>query len=192
MVRLADGKLLVAGVSNGRGLFLRLKGETAPPTPAQSVIEFFNTMLGHYFITADASEASAIDQGSVGPGWQRTGKGFLAWTAASGVPDASLPVCRFYGTLGRGPNSHFYTVNANECAIVKNDPGWTYEGIAFYAFLPASEKCPGALQPVYRAYNNRFAQNDSNHRYAVDLSTLQSLVTQGWTIEGAVFCVPLF
>ena len=190
IVRLPDGRLLVAGTSGNRGLFLRLKGEQSTTPLAQNVVEFYNTALRHYFITASANEATAIDHGSAGAGWQRTGIGFLAWTPAGAVPDAARPVCRFYGTPGRGPNSHFYTANNSECAAVKNDPGWTYEGIAFYVLSPNGEQCPGNLQPVYRAYNNRFAQNDSNHRYAVDVSALQPLVSQGWTIEGVVFCVP--
>ena len=190
IARMPDGKLMIAGASGGRGLLLRLKGESTPSMQTQGVLEFFNAALGHYFITADSREATGIDQGNAGAGWQGTGKSFSAWTAAGGLPEGSLPVCRFYGTPGRGPNSHFYTANASECAAVKNDPGWTYEGIAFYAFAPVKEQCANALQPIYRAYNNRYAQNDSNHRYAADLSLLQPLVTQGCTVEGAVFCVP--
>ena len=50
---------------------------TAAPPDTQAV-EFFNLNLGHYFITADASEAVGIDGGSAGPGWTRTGRGFGA------------------------------------------------------------------------------------------------------------------
>ncbi|MBK7473169.1 MAG: hypothetical protein IPI73_23640 [Betaproteobacteria bacterium] len=64
--------------------------------------------------------------------------------------------------------------------------------MAFYALTPNGEQCPGNLQPIYRAYNNRFAQNDSNHRYASALSTLQGMTAQGWTVEGTVFCTPGF
>ena len=97
------------------------------------------------------------------------------------------PVCRFYGTRGVGPNSHFYTVDADECAAVKRDPGWTYEGTAFYVMPAVAQQCAGGAPPVFRAYNNRFAFNDSNHRYATDYGLLQALQAQGWWMEGTVF-----
>ena len=44
---------------------------------------------------------------------------------------------------------------------------------------------------LYRAYNNRFAQNDSNHRYATDVAVYNSMVTMGWSGEGVVMCAPV-
>jgi hypothetical protein len=70
------------------------------------IVEFYNTNLDHYFITADASEAAGIDGGSAGPGWIRTGNSFKS--------GGSTPVCRFYGSQVPGPNSHFYTASASE------------------------------------------------------------------------------
>ena len=61
-------------------------------------------------------------------------------------------------------------------------------------FLPASSDPAMSrlgfadLVPVYRAYNNGYARNDSNHRYATNLSLLEVLRPQGWTIEGVVLC----
>jgi len=146
------------------------------------VVEFYNTNLGNYFMTADANEAAQIDGGSAGPSWTRTGNTFKS--------GGSTAVCRFYGTPGRGPNSHFYTVNASECAAIKQDPGWTLEGIAFYLFAPVNGQCGINQQPVYRLYNNRFAQSDSNHRYTTDPNLYAQMQTQGWSPEGIVFCAP--
>jgi uncharacterized delta-60 repeat protein len=126
----------------GAGLILKLEADGSAPTPSQPVIEFYNTLLNHYFITADANEAAGIDAGSAGPGWQRTGQGFRAWTLATGVPPIALPVCRFYGTPGKGPNSHFYTVDLLECDAVRSDPGWLFEGVAFYSVAPLETGCP--------------------------------------------------
>ena len=106
----------------------------------------------------------------------------------TGIPSDALPVCRFYGTPGRGPNSHFYTVRASECAQVKLDPGWMYEGIAFYAYAPVNGQCAAGQQAVYRVYNNRFAQNDSNHRYMTDIFEYARMQTLGWLPEGVVLC----
>ena len=49
-------------------------------------------------------------------------------------------VCRFFGTPNVGPNSHFYTADAAECAKVKTYPAWTFEGIAFY--IPHADQRP--------------------------------------------------
>jgi hypothetical protein len=46
------------------------------PSGIPTVVEFYNTTLDNYFITADAGEASAIDTGMAGPGWARTGNSF--------------------------------------------------------------------------------------------------------------------
>ena len=152
------------------------------------IVEFFNTQLDHYFITGGVGEIVGVDKGEAGPGWERTGLGFRAFMADTGIPSAALPVCRFYGTPGRGPNSHFYTARADECAAVKLDPGWTYEGIAFFVYAPVNSQCATGQQPVYRAYNLRFAQNDSNHRYTTQLPLLRAMTAQGWKVEGVVFC----
>ena len=60
----------------------------------------------------------------------RTGFEFKAWARESGN---GLPNCRFFGTPGSGPNSHFYTIDADECAKVNANPDWTFEEIVFAA-----------------------------------------------------------
>ena len=189
LTQTADGKLIVVGQSGRRGLMVRLYGEaTAPPASPVPVIEFFNTNLNHYFSTGGSGEIAGIEAGAAGPGWQRTGLSFKAYAPESGIAPGALPVCRFYGTPGRGPNSHFYTVDATECELVKRDSGWTYEGTAFYLFPATNDQCAATQQPVYRAYNMRFAQNDSNHRYTTDAAVYAQMQAQGWAGEGVKFC----
>jgi hypothetical protein len=94
----------------------------------------------------------------------RTGGQFGTFLHASDAPGLS-PVCRFYGTAGTGPTSHFYTPDAAECELVKKAPGWTYEGTAFYIQEAKGGLCPAGTTPVMRSYNDGFARNDSNHRY---------------------------
>jgi hypothetical protein len=50
------------------------------------VIDFecYDTTLRHFFRTADAAEASAIDNGAAGPGWVRTGLNFNVYPAGTG------------------------------------------------------------------------------------------------------------
>jgi uncharacterized delta-60 repeat protein len=188
----ANGSLYVIGYGIP-GAFLARLG--ASVTTA-AVIEFFNNALNHYFITADPAEQTAIDGGSAGPGWSRTGMGFRAYTPATGIPAGLLPVCRFYGSTAinpatgqrRGPNSHFYTAEPAECAAVQQDAGWTLEGIAFYTSVPGASGCPAGLIAVFRNYNKRAQFNDSNHRYTTDFATYQQMISMGWAGEGIVFC----
>jgi predicted dienelactone hydrolase len=158
----------------------------APLAGETRVTEFFNTSIGHYFMTPYQAEANGILAGAAGPGWEITGIDFNAWQdgAATGGP-----VCRFYGTPGIGPNSHFFTADGSECAFVKRDPGWTYEGLTMRVRRPADGVCALDTIPVYRVYNNGFPRNDSNHRYTTSRMTREQMKAQGWTDEGTVFCV---
>jgi len=176
------------------GRVARLVGASASPADT-TVIEFYNSVLNHYFITASAEEAAGIDAGSAGAGWSRTGETWPAW--ANGPLPGATEVCRFYGNaaidpvtgLRRGPNSHFYTFQGPECEQVKNDPGWVYEAPnKYFTVQPAAGQCPAGTQPVYRAYNNRFAQNDSNHRYTTRTAIYNQMTAQGWRGEGVVMC----
>lgn len=152
------------------------------------VQEFYNSDLKHYFRTASKDEAAGVARGAAGRNWSNTADFFYVWVDAS---RGAQPVCRFYGTPGVGPNSHFYTVSAKECEMVKRDPGWTFEGLAFYAMPPVAGACPEGTVPVYRAYNNRWRENDSNHRFTTDLHVYRTITTTpggGWIGEGVAMC----
>ena len=163
-----------------------------PPPPAlNTVVEFYNTILDHYFITADASEVGAIDNGSAGPGWSRTGNTFKS--------GGDTFVCRFYGSQSPGPNSHFYAADPGECAFLKQlqatTPAtakrWNYESLDFLTTVPVNRVCPEGSAPVYRAYNDGFARNiDSNHRITSDAAAIRAVVARGWMDEGVVMCAP--
>lgn len=155
------------------------------------IVEFHNILSDHYFITADPAEAAAIDSGGAGPGWSRTGYSF--------VQGGDTPVCRFYGSISPGPNSHFYTALAAECSALKAlqssipaaSPRWNFEGLAFTSTLPVDGLCPAWAVPVYRAYNNGFARGiESNHRITTSPDALQQVISQGWKYEGIVMCAP--
>ncbi|MEO8135548.1 MAG: VCBS repeat-containing protein [Betaproteobacteria bacterium] len=155
------------------------------------VTEFYNTPLDNYFITANPAEASAIDAGSAGPGWARTGEGF---NFNSG---GNTSVCRFYGSISPGPNSHFYTVSAAECDGLKalqaatpaTQPRWNFESLDFTSTPPINGACPVGTVPVYRAYNNGFnRQVDSNHRITTSQAGIAAVVARGWVSEGIVMC----
>ena len=98
-------------------------------------VEFYNAKINHYFVTAYPEEAAALDAGTNVKGWARTGGQFTVFTDPG---EGLQAVCRFFGTPGVGPNSHFYTADAAECAKVKTYPAWTFEGIAFHIPVPTS------------------------------------------------------
>lgn len=158
--------------------------------PGAVAVEYFHPGLGHYFMTANPAEMGFVDSGGAGAGWARTGGRFSVWTSPADAPDLA-PVCRFYGTPGIGPNSHFYTADAAECAATKADRGWQYEGIAFYAALPRDGACAPGTTPVYRSYNNGWTRNDSNHRFTVDYTVWSKSPERGYAREGVVMCAPL-
>jgi uncharacterized protein (DUF1800 family) len=156
--------------------------------PTATVIEFYNASLNHYFITAFPEEAAMLDQGIIVPGWTRTGVSWQAWASASDNSGA-VPVCRFYGSP-IGPNSHFYTADASECAVVKQDAAWRFEAIAFYIDVPQNSVCGADTTPVYRSFAPGTGLSDMNHRYLVDL-TMHEHMAPSSILEGVVMCSPL-
>ena len=114
---------------------------------------------------------------------------FNAWRTAADDP-AAVAVCRFFGTPGVGPNSHFYTADAAECATVKTNPNWTYEAIAFYIEVPQGGRCAAGTEAVYRSFYPGAAVSQSNHRFLPDLTMHQKMAATS-TLEGVVMCAPL-
>ncbi len=168
---------------------------SAAESAKTALVEFYNTALGHFFVTLEGAEAKGIDQGAAGPGWMRTGYAWGAWKYAASAPAGALPVCRFYGNpalnnSGKriGPNSHFYTIDADECARVAKDPGWILEtNAAFYARPtdPVDFFCAGDTVGLRRWYNNGYPTKDSNHRF----SSQGDMSRTKWTDEGVRFCL---
>jgi len=166
------------------------------PAPQASVpvVEYYNVQLKHYFLTAHVDEMAAIEAGSAGPGWTRTGLSFLAYPSDSpsggyycGADGCGVPVSRFYSAYS---NSHFFTADAIEAAGISR-PGseWMLERVEFRIPVPdAQGQCATGLAPVYRLYNNRFAFHDSNHRFVTDAGERARMVALGWIDEGARFC----
>jgi uncharacterized protein (DUF1800 family) len=152
-----------------------------------TAIEFYNPSINHYFVTAYPEEAAALEAGTNVKGWKRTGGQFTVFTEAA---DGLAAVCRFFGTPGKGPNSHFYTADPAECAKVKTLPAWTYEGIAFHIPLPGNGQC-GGNWPVYRSYYSDQVA-DANHRFTSDLTAhVRMKERRGDILEGVVMCAPV-
>ena len=171
-----------------------------PPWIEDDVVEYVNQKDfpkqpdGQFFYAVLAADKAALDAVA---SWRRTGKSFKSGGYVS--------VCRFYGGLNGGPNTHFYSADDKECAALKKVPVLSYEGQTFAVNMPmpaktASQALPGALRdcpakskPLYRLYNNASAPGKdyvSNHRYVTDRADVNAAVAQGWVDEGHVMCVP--
>lgn len=194
----AAGRLLLLG-TDSRGAFLsRFNLNLTPFVSTTFTREFHNAGLNHYFMTADSFESNLIELGYAGPGWSKTPYGIRVYTEERGIPAATVRVCRFYGNRAvnpdtgqpYGPNSHVFVLDGPECDAVRRDRGWVFEGFAFSVFAPAYGQCGSGQDPVYRLYNNRFAQNDSNHRFTTSASVFQQMRAAGWIGEGVVMCAP--
>jgi hypothetical protein len=179
-----------------------------PPIIEGEVTEYVNTENfpndpgGHYYYASNDETRAILDSGRPGK-WVRTGKGFKHGGYVS--------VCRFYGSMSPGPNSHFYTASENECSVLKSietkptpidSQQFNFEGIAFYANVPIPAKivgqpatCPTQSIPLYRAYNGARGPTgkknyDSNHRFSTSRADIDAVVAKGWNDEGMVMCVP--
>jgi uncharacterized protein (DUF1800 family) len=168
---------------------LALASTASAIEPTAQAIEYYNASLNHYFITAFPEEAAMLDAATVVKGWARTGVTFNAWRDAADDP-AAVPVCRFFGTPGVGPNSHFYTADAAECALVKTNPNWTYEAVAFHIEEPVVGACNAGTEAVYRSFYPGANVSQSNHRFLPDLTMHQKMASSS-TLEGVVMCAPL-
>jgi hypothetical protein len=158
---------------------------------SSTAVEYYQTAYGHFFVTASPTEIAALDGGTP-RGWSRTGQSFEVLPLGTPAADA---VCRFWSDRSFAPkSSHFYTPFDWECAKVKGDPTWWYEGEVFAVTLAdAAGACvPGTL-PLYRLYNDGRG-NASNHRYTTSLAIRSQMLAQGWLPEGAgigvIGCVP--
>ena len=167
--------------------------------------DFPNAPGGVYFYASTDQDRRIFDSGSV-RNWSRTGKSFRS--------GGYVAVCRFYGSVSPGSNSHFYTASASECnqlkslqvATLPNDkPQLNYEGTVFFANVPISPVTVGQVPtcgrgsvPLYRAYNGGNGANavtgtrnfDGNHRFTTSRADIAAVVALGWVDEGVVMCVP--
>lgn len=166
---------------------------TPPPAtaPTIEVVEYFHDDWHHYFVTGTPGETAKLDNGSF-PGWKRTGLKFKAYP--NGYP-GSQSMCRFFSTAFGVRSSHFYTPLASECADVKANASWSFEGDVFGVVLPtAAGACPPGFTQLYRLYNE--GQGGApNHRYTTDVQVRSVMVAFGWTPEGqgalgVTACVP--
>ncbi|MGL5002022.1 MAG: S41 family peptidase, partial [Casimicrobium sp.] len=163
-----------------------------PISAAQSevtVVEYYSTVIGSYFITGRPLEQQYLD---TIPEFRRTNATFTAF-----VPNASLPasipsICRFQvKLLPSAFSSHFYGLPI-ECDLYKQLklPEFIDEGLDFAIRVPnASGVCPAeAPIAIRRAFRPTTTANAANHRYTTSQATYDSMLGLGWNGEGVVYC----
>jgi len=89
-------------------------------------------------------------------------------------------LCRFYSAEFRG---HFYTDSTTECALIKEDANWDYEGTAYKTL---SANAVGAT-PVYRFWSEGY----NHHFYTTSESEKAGIIANdpNWTYEGIGYYV---
>jgi len=179
-------------VRGGLNDFLRIDytAPTALRDGEMLVEEFHNTGFRRFFQTSRQSDKNILDRGLAGPDWSRTGYAFKGYTlpgAAEVRPANQAPVCRFFFPAIL---THFFSAEAADCNLVRG-LGTIDEGIDFWITRARDAACATGTLALTRLYNNRWRENDSNHRYTTSRSLTEALVKEGWIDEGVVMCAPL-
>ena len=152
--------------------------------------EFHNVNFRRHFLTSRQSDKDIIERGLAGPGWSKTGYAFKGYSLpgpADVRPITQAPVCRFFF---QAILTHFFSAEPADCNLVRGF-GTIDEGIDFWTNRANDTSCPPGTLALTRLYNNRWRQNDSNHRYTTSRSLIAALVQEGWIDEGVVMCAPL-
>jgi len=187
-----DSLTRLKNVRGGLDDFLRIDYTAPTALLAGEVLveEFHNNIFRRYFLTSRQSDKNIIDSGLAGPAWSRTGYAFKGYTLpgpAEFRPSTQAPVCRFFFPAIL---THFFSAEAADCNLVRGY-GTIDEGVDFWITRATATACPAGTHALTRLYNNRWRENDSNHRYTTSRSLTGALVQEGWIDEGVVMCTPL-
>lgn len=151
---------------------------------AVGAVEYYHSGFNHYFLTADAYEIAALDSGQFS-GWSRTGQ-VIRVIAPTGLVAGDSPVCRFYGRPEAGLDTHVYTANETECAILASQPAvWIFErpdAFEVASIDTTSGACPINMLRVFRLWNGLAA---ANHRYTTSTQIQAQMAASGWIPEGS-------
>jgi probable HAF family extracellular repeat protein len=179
------GQIVANGCANGRCQAFRLD-----PIAGPVAVEYRHAAHGHYFVTASDDEIAALDRRAFA-GWSRTGEAFAVLPLDAPGADN---VCRFWSGETYGAVSlHFYTPVAGECAIVRGNAAWRFEGEVFALARPdATGNCAAGTLPLYRLYTS--LGGVPYHRYTTRLAIRAEMMRQGFVPEGSgigvIGCVP--
>jgi hypothetical protein len=150
------------------------------------VAEYYHAGINHYFMTAIEGEKGALDANPAW-GWKRTGERFIGWRASA--PNGTSAFRFYHDAKGVGVNTHFFTLDPAEANILRGQTADWQEEVSQWKANFAATTCGAGLVPLTRAYNNRFAFKDSNHRFMTQAAVVTLMRNAGWVIEGNTMCV---
>jgi hypothetical protein len=185
------------GVGSPQAITANGTGTTATTSsPTVPVVEYYNPVFDHYFITSVAVEVSLLNARQPPfQDWVATGLSFKGYVNAT-APASSVAICRFFNSTFAPKSSHFYAPHGLGCeATLSGFPDWKLEDDKlFNSMLPdASGACPAGTIPVYRLYNNGMG-GAPNHRFVTSLTERQNMINKGFVPEGngigVGMCVP--
>jgi len=160
---LASNGVLTPGVSNS----VAITGVAVPE------YRLYNPGTLDFLYTASVSEETTLSS----HGWVSEGTPFQVYNGPVTIGGVSAqPEYRLYDQVNY---RHLFTTSFNEANTLGQLPHWTDEGIAAY-ILPSPVAGSVAL---YRLSNPDVADM---HLLTTDMTELNTLVGQGWTIEGTI------
>ena len=180
----------ISVISNGLGSPQAISasgtGTTSTSSPTLPVVEYYNPVFDHYFITSVAAEVSLLNARQPPfQDWVPTGLTFNGYVNAT-APAGSVAICRFFNSTFAPKSSHFYAPHGLGCeATIASFLDWKLEDDKlFNSMLPdAGGVCPGGTIPVYRLYNNGMG-GAPNHRFVTSLVERQNMISKGYIAEG--------
>jgi hypothetical protein len=175
------------GVGSPQAISASGTGTTATASsPTVPVVEYYNPVFDHYFITSVPVEISLLNARQPPfQDWIATGFTFKGYANAT-APASSVAICRFLNSTFAPKSSHFYAPHGLGCeATIAGFPDWGIEDDKlFNSMLPnASGACPAGTIPVYRLYNNGMG-GAPNHRFVTSLAERQNMINKGFIAEG--------
>ncbi len=176
----ADGT--ASGIS--ADIAFALHGDTAHRS--SSVVEYFFTPVGKYFITTRAAEQASLDAVS-DSSVRRTGRSFR-------MPDYGVygNLSSIYRLYDQTSHSHQYVDKSTYDGLLAMGPstGLMGEGPAFASVLPDSRhECPSwSPVEIRRSYHNTVDAASRSYRYTKTLADYDAMTAAGWIPEGVVLC----
>ena len=144
------------------------------------VVEFYSAGSKKYFMTGRPDEIAALDAQPAT--WARTS---LRMATHRNDAPVGAPMCRFWANDGASINTHFYSTNTGDCALLKAQTWARDEGVAMRAQdLLTASSCPADTVKVIRLFN----QTTINHRYLTETQLSKITLPAGWKVDGAVYC----
>ena len=161
----------------------------AASAPDMTVVEYFHSASGHYFMTGSADDQRLLESAPANASFAPTGRSFAAWSAGNtSRPTEAIAVARFFSPASA---SHVFTSKSSDISLLRSLPatnsgsGFVDEGTAFFALAPANGRCDLGQKAIFRAFNNR---PDGNHRYSNELELHATMVASGFSDDAVAFC----